>query len=109
MRPSKSGWARMRQLTDDVVVSVRNGRGGALLDTGRFRGADPAISDRIARRLTESMNSAALHAQDGKDDLYRRGWPDTCYHRAAIASGPAIGVVASRRVGLQPCRARGAS
>ena len=98
----------MRQLTDDVWSPYEMGAAEALLEYRTLPGADPAVSDRIARRLTESMNSPLFMPKDGKDELYRAWMADTCYHWGSNRVRACHGVVAAAAVDYNLAGARGA-
>jgi hypothetical protein len=96
----------MRQLTDDVWSPYEMGAAEALLDYRMLPGADPAVSDRISRALTRSMDSPLFMPQDGEGELYRAWMPDSCYHWGSNRVRACHGIVATAAVDYNLAGAR---
>jgi hypothetical protein len=98
----------MRQLKDDVWSPYEMGAAEALLDYRMLPGADPAVSDRISRALTRSMDSPLFMPQDGEGELYRAWMPDSCYHWSSNRVRACHGIVATAAVDYNLAGARSA-
>jgi endoglucanase len=96
----------MRQLSDKVWSPYEMGAAEALLDYLALPGADPTVSARISRRLTESMNTPLFMPQDGNDELYRAWMADTCYHWGSNRIRACHGIVATAAVDYNLAGAR---
>lgn len=98
----------MRQLTEEVWSPYEMGAAEALLEYRTLPGADPAVSDRISRALTQSMSSPLFMPQGGEGELYRAWMPDSCYHWGSNRIRACQGVVAAAAVDYKLAGARSA-
>jgi len=87
-----------RQLADEVWSPYEMCAAEALLEYRTLPGADPAVSERIHRALTQSMKSGLFMPQNGEGELYRAWMPDTCYHWGSNRTRACEGVVAAAAV-----------
>jgi hypothetical protein len=96
----------MRQMKETVWSPYEMGAAEALMEYSTLAGADPGVSARISRKLTESMNSPLFMPQNGENELYRAWMRDTCYHWGSNRVRACYGIEAAAAVDYDLAGAR---
>jgi len=99
----------MRQLTEKVWSPYEAVAAEALLDYRTLPGADRAVSERIAKAMTQSIGSPLFMPQDGEGELYRAWMPESCYHWGSNRVRACHGIVATAAVDYQLAGGRSAA